>query len=119
MLGDASQPAPVPAPGAPPTSTEGQQGVQPDSTQQAPQPSQQPTLAPRKGGISLLERDLARLLVEVRLIYSECLIQQLLGMNVKVGDEPPPNPLSQAKMTLMKSGKQRPDDPGWKEYRYA
>ena len=42
--------------------------------------------------VNLFERDLLRQLAQVRLVYSECLLQQLLSMNQKLGDPAPANP---------------------------
>lgn len=42
--------------------------------------------------VNLFERDLLRQLAQVRLVYAECLLQQLLSMNQKLGDPAPANP---------------------------
>ena len=67
-------------------------------------PAQTSTSSPKKGQsaapppappaqhVNLFERDLLRQLAQVRLVYSECLIQQLLSMNQKLGDPAPANP---------------------------
>ena len=51
-----------------------------------------PPPAPPAQHVNLFERDLLRQLAQVRLVYSECLLQQLLSMNQKLGDPAPANP---------------------------